>query len=227
MEKNIKEIVDLICIEGDLSPSQYPVSNRVTNVNSEYAKLIEEAVQIGSDEPIANAEARSETFTTVNPMELNTFTRTIKNVPVFRVDFQYPGGTRWEPMEQDALRPNNEFCFLDMKFYSDEKQFYVENARPGTFRVTYARGAVTFFTTADYSLPSPPKPDWLPPVFHDLLWLIPAYDKAQDYKPERAASLKNKIDQLKIMFRNHYIRKANSHAKVRATTNGHVRTNYR
>lgn len=206
---DIKQIVDAIVAEGDLNPSEYPEAARVRHVNDAYFALVEEANQIGSTEPISGSETLSETFNVTQAMQLNEFARSIKDVPVLRVDFKPNGATKWERMDEDVNRPSNGWCGCEMSFYADEKRFFVENGRLGTVRVTYSRGNVTPFTVADLSLPNPPKPEWLPSTFHPLLWMVPVMNMTAYYKPDRHASVKAMHDRLHVLFRNHYSRNAN------------------
>ena len=57
---NIKQIVDKITKEADINPREYTVADRIVDVNSEYLMLVEKARQIGSIEPISNAETFTE-----------------------------------------------------------------------------------------------------------------------------------------------------------------------
>lgn len=159
-----------------MQANEYSVADRIVDVNAEYFLLVEKARQIASKQPPSKGEAVSETFTLVEGS--NTFTRTIKDVPILRVDYQSDIGARFERMDEDQSRRINTWCYAGQVFFANEKQIFVENARVGTIRITYATGAVTGFTTADYALGTPPSPDFLPETFHPLLWLEPAATQA-------------------------------------------------
>ena len=199
---DIKQICDKIIKEADLNPSEYSVADRVADVNEEYLFLIEKAGQIGSRTPISNAETTTETFTVVEGS--NVFTRTIKDVPILRVDFQPNSTGRFETVEEDQSRMVDGWCFCDTKYFANDKQIFVEDGTDGTVRITYARGGVTLFTAADYAAGTPPTPTWLAPVFHPLLWLKPAKTQASYYKKDRAVSLENQYDKLFELFENRY-----------------------
>lgn len=201
---NIKTIIDKIPKEADIQVANYSVADRLIDVNQHYLALVEKAVQIGSNEPISKAEAVSETFTIVDGTFSQTFTRTIKNVPIVRVDFQPTGATYFEPMATDPSRSIGSFYFHGQRMFANEKQIFVEEGRGGTMRVTYARGNVVLFTQADYDNVTPPSPDWLPETFHDLLWLKPALRQAKFYKKDRAGALEDEYNELKALFDNHY-----------------------
>lgn len=203
---NIKQIVDKIIKEADIEAHNYSVADRLVDVNAEYLIRVEKAVQIGSKSPASKAEAVSENFTVVDGS--NTFTRTIKDVPIVRVDYMPTGGSRFEKVNEDQSRMINGWCFGNQKFFSNEKQVFVENGLAGTLRVTYARGTVAPFTQADYDNATPPSPDYLPEVFHPLLWLQPAMVQAEYYKKDRAASLRAQFERLSELFDNHYGREA-------------------
>lgn len=203
---NIKTIIDKIVKEADIQVSNYSVADRLIDVNSIYLRLVEKAVQIGSRVPISKAEANSETFTLTTGSE--TFTRTIKNAPIQRVDFMPSGGSRYEKVNEDTSRQINGYCWGDTRFFANEKQIFTENSRPGTLRVTYARGNVVLFTQADYDNVTPPSPDWLPEEFHDLLWLKLATRQAKFYKKDRAGALEDETNELQNLFDNHYGRNA-------------------
>lgn len=203
---NIKEIVDKIIVESDVQASQYPIANRIDDVNAKYLEYIEKATQIGSKEPISGLEVFSETFTVVSGS--NTFTRTIKDIPIVRVDFMHTGSSRYCRVTEDPGRKIGFICGCGMKFFADEKRIFVENGLGGTIRVTYAHGAITLFTLADYSLDPPPSPTWLPITFQKLLWLEPATVTAEFYKKDRAVSLRNQLTRLETLFDNHYSRNA-------------------
>lgn len=203
---NIKQICDKIIKESDVQANYYSVADRIDDVNEEYLLLIEQAVQIGSKIPISNAETTTETFTVVAGS--NTFTRTIPDVPIVRVDFQPNSVGQFEKVDEDQSRMVNGFKYCDTRFFANEKQMFVEDGTAGTLRVTYARGGVSLFVTADYSEGTPPSPDWLPTTFHPLLWLQPAATQAEYYKKDRATALRNRYDRLKALFDNHYGRDA-------------------
>lgn len=204
---NIKEIVDKILKESDVQASSYSVADRVADVNAEYLKLVERAVQIGSKTPISAAEEVSEEFTVVAGS--NEFERTIPDVPIVRVDFQRTGSTLFEPVTPDPSRLIGGWLDGVVKYFADEKRFFVEEGVAGTLRVTYVRGEITLFTAADYALGSGwPTPDFLPATFQPLLWLKPAYKAAKKYNPEKAAAIADDIVELMQLFNNHYGRQS-------------------
>lgn len=212
----IKYLVDKIVKEADINPREYTVEDRIDDINQKYLELIEKAVQIGSTEPISGAEVVSETFTTVQGS--NTFTRTLKDIPLFRVDFMPTGGSRYCRISEDQSRGINVWCCKKgcccITFFADEKRIFVEDARPGTIRLTYARGAITTFTVGDYESLTPPSPVWLPETFQKLLWLEPATVMAEYYKKDRAVALRNQLTKLETLFENHYRRNAQWNQEV-------------
>lgn len=193
-------------MESDVQASQYPIANRIDDVNAKYLQLIEKATQIGSKEPISGLEAVSENFTAVSGT--NTFTRTIKDTPIVRVDHQHTNSTGYCRVREDLSRRLGFICSCGMKFFADEKRIFIEDGVAGTIRVTYAHGNVTLFTVADYSNIAPPSPVWLPETYHPLLWLEPATVQAEYYKKDRAVSLRNQLTRLENLFNNRYIRNA-------------------
>jgi hypothetical protein len=200
---NIKEIADKIIKEADVTTANYQIADRIVDINSMYLRLVEKAVQIGSKLPISNGEANSETFTVVSGS--NTFTRTMKNVPIVRVDFKHEDAEIYQAVDFDNSRLISGVNFGEMRFWANQKQVFIEEGYAGTLRVTYARGAVTLFTVADYNLGSAwPSPDWLDEVFHDLLWLKLAYRQAKMYKKDRAAGIKEELDELQTLFDNKF-----------------------
>lgn len=219
---NIKQIVDRIPKESYVNVADYPVINRIDDVNSFYLYLIEMAVQIGSKVPISRAETTTETFTVVNGS--NVFTRTIKDVPILRVDFKYENTDQFNPITEDQSRLIGGVNVGKTRYFANEKQFFVEEGFAGDLRITYARGGVTLFTQADYDLGAAwPSPDFLPDTFHDLLWLFPAIQKTK--LPEVKSTL---IDRYKILFdlfSNHYGR--DSATTVEIVTDETEEGNYR
>lgn len=204
---NIKEITDKIIKEADVQSNSYSVADRIEDINKRYLFYIEKAVQIGSKVPISEAETTSETFTVVSGS--NTFTRTIQDVPIKRVDFQFDGSNVFYGVPFDQSRMIAGINFQDMRYWANEKQMFIEDGYAGTLRVTYDRGAVTLFTVADYELGSGwPSPDFLPEVFQPLLWLDPAYVASRKYSKGRSAYLKDERDELRDLFNNHYGRES-------------------
>jgi len=204
---HIKEIVDAIIKESDVQPNSFSVADRIARVNARYLFYIEKAVQIGSKVPISEAETTSETFTVVAGS--NTFTRTIADVPIKRVDFQHENSSFFDGVPYDQSRKISGVNFGEMRFWANEKQIFIEEGYAGTLRITYDRGAVTLFTVADYELVSGwPSPDFLPETFHDLLWLDPAYVASRKYSKGRSAYLKDELDELRELFNNHYGRES-------------------
>lgn len=204
---NIKEIVDKIVKEADLNPREYTVADRIEDVNSKYMELVELARQTASREPISGGETFSETFTLVEGS--NEFTRTMPDLPIFRVDYQPAGSTRWCRVTEDQSRKIGEWCCedsvcCDFKFFANEKKIFSERARAGTLRVTYLTGELVLFTAADYTNPNPPSPIWLPTTFHDLLWMYPALHQAELYKPDRVNYLERRIVPKQNLFDSHY-----------------------
>lgn len=213
---NIKEVVDRIIVEADVNPAEYTVEARLADVNSEYIILVEKAMQIGSIEPISNAEVLDEVFSIVEGS--NTHLRTIKDVPIQRVDYRFDGDSRWCRLELDQTRAINTWCCkdkcCDIRFFVNEKQIFIENGRPGEIRVTYVHGNVPLFTMGDYENINPPELDWLPVVFHDLVWLRPALYQAQYYKTNRVNALETRIERLQTLFDNHYGRNAVKNSQI-------------
>lgn len=223
--RDIKQIVDKIIVEADLNPAEYPVEDRIGDVNESYLYYREKAMQIGSSEPISADEAVSETFTVVPGS--NVFTRLKMDIPILRVDFQFAGSSTWQPITEDASRLIGGFYCCNMKFFADEKRVFVENGQNGTLRVTYAHGGIVLFTTADYSASIPPEPDWLPREFRKLLWLNPATTQAEYYKKDRAVSLRNQLERLEVLFENHYKRKSVINGRIETDEGNCGGSNYR
>lgn len=220
---NIKEIAIKALKESGVQANDWSIADRIADANSIYMRLIEKSVQIGSKSPISAAEATSETFTVVAGS--NTFTRTIKNVPIVRIDFAYTGSTLYQQVPEDQSREIAGWQTGETRFFANEKKIFVEEGQAGTLRVTYARGNITLFTAADYDLGTPPSPDWLPETYHDLLWLRPAYRQAKKFKKDNAASLADEITELQTLFDNHYGRDAVQDSSF--TTDESDRGNYR
>lgn len=214
---NIKQIVDKIPKEADINPNEYVVADRIDDINSRLLILVERANQIGSNQPMNDDEDISEDFTVVAGS--NTFDRTIKNVPIQRVDWRPNNTSRWCRLEMDKTRAINTWAYCDIKFFANEKEIFIENGLAGELRVTYARGAVTLFTVADYSATPAPSPDILPIEFHDLLWLYPALRQARIYKKDRVAGLEVEVKELQELFDNHYGRNASTDSKFRVEKN--------
>lgn len=203
---NIKEIAIKALKESGVQANDWSIADRIADANSIYLRLIEKSVQIGSKVPISSAEEVSEEFTVVAGS--NTFTRTITDVPIVRVDFAYTGSTLFKKVPEDQSREISGWQTGQSRFFANEKQMFVEEGQGGTLRVTYARGGITLFTAAHYELETPPSPDWLPEVYHDLLWLRPAYRQAKKFKKDSAAALVEEINELQTLFDNHYGRDA-------------------
>ncbi len=200
---DIKKIVDRIPKESYVNVSDYPTTNRIDDINAFYLYLIELAVQIGSKVPISKAETTTETFTVVAGS--NVFTRTIKDVPILRVDFKYDGNDQYNPITHDQSRLIGGINVGKTRYFANEKQFFVEEGSAGTLRITYARGGVTLFTDADYALGAGwPSPDFLPETFHDLLWLFPSIQKTK--LPEVKSNLIDRYKLLMDLYMNHYKR---------------------
>lgn len=210
---NIKQIVDKIPKEADINPNEYVVADRIDDINSRLLILVERANQIGSNQPMNNDEDISEDFTVVAGS--NTFDRTIKNVPIQRVDWRPNNTSRWCRLDLDKTRAINTWAYCDIKFFANEKEIFIENGRAGELRVTYSRGTVTLFTVADYSATPAPSPDILPIEFHDLLWLYPALRQARIYKKDRVDGLEADVNELQELFDNHYGRNASTDSKFR------------
>lgn len=208
---SVKEIVDKILIESDIQSNEYSVDARLLDVNQTFLDYIELANQIGSSEPISNAEVVSETFTTVDGF--NEFIRTINDVAVFRVDFRVSTDSKWCRLTEDLTRRKDNYscycgCDCNIMFYADEKRIFIENGRAGSIRVTYVRGNIQLITRANYDSVTPVYPTWIPSVFRDILWLEPALHQAKLYKPSRVEALESKLARKIQLFRNHYIRNA-------------------
>ncbi len=214
---NIKQIVDKIPKEADINPNEYVVADRIDDINSRLLILVERANQIGSNQPMNDDEDISEDFTVVAGS--NTFDRTIKNVPIQRVDWRPNNTSRWCRLDLDKTRAINTWAYCDIKFFANEKEIFIENGRAGELRVTYSRGTVTLFTVADYSATPAPSPDILPIEFHDLLWLYPALRQARIYKKDRVAGLEAEVKELQELFDNHYGRNASTDSKFRVEKN--------
>lgn len=203
---NIKTIADKIIKEGDLNAVEYTVADRVDDINTEYLALIEHALQIGSKIAPTSGGTDSETLTLVDGD--NTFTRTIKDTEIIKVEYRANIDSRWECIDHDPKLCLNCYTSLDMRFSANEKQIFIKDARAGLCRVTYNRPAIVLFTAADYALGTPPEPVWLPETFHPLLWLKPTLNQSGYYKKDRYQVLQNQYDTLFELFDNHYQRNA-------------------
>lgn len=210
---NIKEITDKIVKEADINPSEYSVADRITDVNTEYFMLIEKATQIGSTEPIANSEVKTESFTLVEGD--NTFTRTITDIPVVGVEFT-SDTTVTSDSYFGSIVYNQPFylneCGSEVSI--DEKTIIVHKGKVGTLKISYAHGEIVPFTEADYNSITPPSPTWLPITFHPLLWLKPALIQATYYKKDRQESLKFQYDELYTLFTKHYSRNSARNGQI-------------
>lgn len=223
--RDIKQIVDKIVKEGDINPAEYTVEDRIADVNEHYLYYIEKATQIGSSEPISVGEAISEQFNVVAGS--NSFTKLNPDIPMLRVDFQFDGSSSWETVTQDTSRFIGGFDYCGMRFFADEKRVFIENGQVGKLRVTYARGGIILFKTSDYSLSTPPEPEWLPREFRKLLWLAPATIQAEYYKKDRAVSLRNQLTRVEEQFFNHYSRKSATTGRIITESNNCGGNNYR
>jgi hypothetical protein len=203
---NIKKIADKIIKEGDINPREYTIEDRIDDINTEYLALIEHATQIGSKFPMTDGTTDSEIFTLVAGD--NTFTRTIKDTEIVKVEFRIDTESRWDCLDHDDKKCLNCYSLMDMRFSANEKQVFIKDARDGFARITYNRPAITLFTLADYSLPIPPSPDWIPETFHPLLWLRPTLNQAGYYKKDRYEVLKAQYADLFELFTDHYERNA-------------------
>jgi len=220
---NITQIVDKIVKEADVNPAEYLVADRIDDINEKYLETIELAVQIASTEPISGDEIVSEEFTVA--LGSNEFLRTIKNIFLFRVDFKAEGSNLWTRVERDQSRKiGRSFCGCGIRVFVDEKRVFVEEGKVGTIRVTYARGDITTFVLSDYDAYDPPSPDWLPEVFHPILWLAPALAQAEYYKKDRVQYLRDRLARLETLFYNHYSRNAIQNSRFET---GNENGNYR
>jgi hypothetical protein len=202
---HIKTIADKIIEESQVNARDYVIATRIEDINQTYLEKVERAVQIGSAVPLSSGEAVSEEFTVAAGS--NVFTRTISDVPIVRVDFQYSADAPFRMVTEDPYRLIEGIQDGNQTFFADEKRLFVEEGRVGTARVTYARGGVTLFTVADYELASGwPSPDHLPTTFHPLLWLYPAYDQCRN--KDIKAALAQRIERLDPLFYNHYARES-------------------
>lgn len=208
---NTKQIIDKIVQEADVQPNEYPVADRLLDVNQVILEYIEIANQLGSKEPISAGEVYQETFTVAEGF--NEFARTIKDVAIFRVDFQSGASGRYCRLSEDINRNENNWCGCEIDFYADEKRIFVENGRVGTLRVTYVRGDIAPLTQEDYD--NEVVPTWIPAIFHDLLWLEPTLRQAEFYKPDRVAGLRRQRDEKKALFISRYRRNAKLKANIR------------
>jgi|TARA_R110000851_G_scaffold29_6_gene124 hypothetical protein len=200
---HIKTIADKIIKESQVNARDYVIADRIEDINQIYLEKVERAVQIGSTVPISAGEATSEEFTIAAGS--NVFTRTIADVPIVRVDFKYSADGPFRAIKVDNFRLIGGIQEGEQTYFANEKQFFVEEGRVGILKVTYARGAVTLFTVADYELASAwPSPDHLPKTFHPLLFLYPAYDACRN--KEVKDSLAARIERLDPLFFNHYSR---------------------
>ena len=100
---NVKEIAIRMIKEADISGLEYPVADRMLDMSNRYRMLIAKAVQIGSLEPISNAEVVSEAFVVIDGD--NTFTRTIKDIPIQRIDYKPTGATKYIQLKQIMVHP--------------------------------------------------------------------------------------------------------------------------
>lgn len=207
---NIREAVDKVWSESDVQKNSYPVANVLYDVNARILKLIGRARRIASKEPISDGETFSETFTI--PQGSSEHTRTIKDIPLFRVDYKTDTATKWCRIYEDESRGINTWCCkrgcCTIVFFADEKRIFIENGRPGEVRVTYASGVFVPYTLDDYEDPAPPEITWIPEEFQDLIWLYPALRQARYYKPDRVNGIVEEINELQAAFDSHYRRNA-------------------
>lgn len=200
---NIKTIVDKICRESDIPVKNYPVADRLEDVNQEYLKLIRKAARIGSRFPISDGSNHYEDFTLVDGD--NTFTRTIPNRNIIRVQYRKLATDKWECLDRDTNRCANCYSSLVMRFTANNKKVFVDDANAGFLRVTVEYPGVTLFTQADYdTTPTPPSPDWLDETYHDLLWLKPAIRQCAIYEKKRKSDFESEYKELLEDFLNDY-----------------------
>lgn len=203
----ITQIVDKIIKEADLNPAEYTVADRINDINDAYLQYAEWQAQIGSKEPASETETIDETFTVAYGS--NVFLRTIIDKPIVRVDFAPVGASTnsYCTVTEDYGRGTNMSCrACGIVFFANEKQIFVEEGQIGTLRVTYGYGDIATFTESDYNSSTPLYPDFLPVVFHPLLWLKPATIQAEYYKKDRAKSLRAQLNSLEQLYFNHYSR---------------------
>lgn len=207
---NIKEIVEKIWIEADIQKNEYPVENALQDINARILKLIGRARRIASREPISGGENFSEVFTVATGS--NVFTRTIEDIPIFRVDFKPTGAEQYCRIYEDQTRGINTWCCLEgthcLDYFADEKRIFIDNGREGEVRITYASGEFVKFELTDYNATPAKEVTWIPEEFQDLIWLYVAMRQAYFYKPERVAGLKEEIIDLQRAFDSHYGRNA-------------------
>lgn len=207
---NIKEVIDKVWVESDTQINSYPLANVLYDVNARILKLIGRARRIASKEPISNGETFSEIFSISSGS--TTHIRTIKDIPLFRVDYKSLTATKWCRISEDESRGINTWCCKKgcccISFFADEKRIFVEDGRDGEIRVTYASGEFVPFTESNYNSMTPPEITWIPEEFQDLIWLYPALRQANFYKPDRVRGLTDEIRELQSAFDSHYRRNA-------------------
>ena len=212
---NIKQIVDKIAVEGGFNTSEYSLNNRIDDVNASYFKHIEIARQIGSTQPITDAGEVKVVDNIALTAGNTTYTRTIPDVAIRRVDFKPTGSSRYHRLDIDYSVSVDTYDNWCRRYFADEKYIYIEDLKQdGEMRVTYEGGTVAGFTLANYNAGTPPSPTFLPEVFHPLLWLEPAMNKTALYNNNRHASLKNQYESLYVLFYKHYKRLASKNFKV-------------
>ena len=211
---NIKQIVDKILKEADISGTRYTVADRIDDVNAEMQKLITYATQLGSKFPMTDGTTAYEDFTLVAGD--NTFTRTKPDISIIKVEYRQDENTEWQCLDRDTQLCERCFAYLSMRFRADEKTVTVSDALVGEIRVTYERPTITLFTESDYTDPTPPSPTWIPSEFHPLLYLKPALDQARLYKPDRVEKIKADRDEYIELFDAHYRRNATVYATIQS-----------
>ena len=217
---NILELSDKASVESYLPTNEWPVANRIEDINTEQRLLKEEAGQIGSEQNIADSGDTSEEFTLIAGD--NTFTRTILNIGIKFIQYRESATADWRWLDYDSRPGHNTFYHLNMRFTADEKEIVVNDARVGFIKVTYERSSTVDFTVADLSLGTIPSPDWLFSEAHDLLWIGPVL--AQKIDEERRKILIARYDRIKLLFDNHYERFATQDGEIEAEGG---RSNYR
>lgn len=216
---NIKEITTKIIKKGYLNPKNYPLQDRVDDVNQALLELVEIATQRNSNQMLSGNESFTDIFTLPSSGGDFTFDRTIEYIPIVKIEWTSVSS----PSESDWREVNiggGKYCTAGMSIVSNEQKIFVFGALQGQIRVTYTHGIVNMFTVADVNLPTPPSPDIIPYQFRELLVLKPLLPKLAHYKPERYNEAKQRYEELLALFEVHYMREAEEEFDV-------VNTNYR
>ena len=182
---------------------------------------------IGSKFPISDGTDNFEEFTIEadNAGQSVTLDRTIPDTSITLVQHKYTDQSRFICLTRDVTVCRDAYGYKGYQFIANAKKIYLKDAIPGTLRVSYDHAAVIMFTQEDYDLEdaNQKQPTWLGEIYHNLLWLQPAYNKALKFNPEKAKALEPELKRIEEMFFNEFYR--NTEINAEFTTDDFARSN--